>query len=264
MKVHVYDDVIQWKHFPRYRPFVRGIRRSPVNSLHRGQWRGALMFSFICVWINGWINIREAGDLRRYRAHYDVIVMNAERILKNLDLAHRYRMFRNGRVDKCDFFRFEFWLTTMTIWLPSHYLRQCWNIANWTLRNKLKWIFNRDTSIFIEENTFENVVCEVSAILFRPRCVNHLPGVLLFSDLVFLFWAGLITKFFPMINHGFMIENCLFLVTICFLYAASWFKNKVVNDRKFALLACWRVVHASADLCNGLTYSRCHWQGHFP
>ena len=47
----------------------------PVNSPHKGQWRGALMFSFICVWINGWLSNREAGDLRRYRAHYDVTVM---------------------------------------------------------------------------------------------------------------------------------------------------------------------------------------------
>ena len=38
-------------------------------------WRGALMFSLICVWINGWVNNREAVDLRRYRGHYDVIVM---------------------------------------------------------------------------------------------------------------------------------------------------------------------------------------------
>ena len=70
-----HDDVIKWKHFPRYWPFVRGIHRRPVNSLHKGQWRGALMFSLICVWINGWVNNREAGDLRRYRAYYDVIVM---------------------------------------------------------------------------------------------------------------------------------------------------------------------------------------------
>ena len=70
-----HDDVIKWKHFPRYWPFVRGIHRSPVNSPHKGQWRGALMFSLICVWINGWVNNREAGDLRRYRAHYDFIVM---------------------------------------------------------------------------------------------------------------------------------------------------------------------------------------------
>ena len=48
---------------------------SPVNSPHKGQWRGALVFSLICVWIDDWVNNREAGDLRRYRAHYDVIVM---------------------------------------------------------------------------------------------------------------------------------------------------------------------------------------------
>ena len=70
-----HDDVIKWKHFPRSWPFVRGIHRPPVNSPHKGQWRGALMFSLICVWINGWVNNREAGDLRRHRGHYDVIVM---------------------------------------------------------------------------------------------------------------------------------------------------------------------------------------------
>ena len=71
----LYDDVIKWKHFPRYWPFVRGIHRSPVNSPHKGQWRGALMFSLIYPRINGWVNNREAGDLRRHRAHYDVIVL---------------------------------------------------------------------------------------------------------------------------------------------------------------------------------------------
>ena len=70
-----HDDVIKRKHFPRYWPFVRGIHRSPVNSPHKGQWRGALMFSLICVWINGWVNNGEAGDLIRHRVHYDVTVM---------------------------------------------------------------------------------------------------------------------------------------------------------------------------------------------
>ena len=70
-----HDDVIKWRYFPRYWPFVRGVHRSPVNSPHKGQWRGAFMFSLICVWINGWVNNREAGDLRRHRGHYDVIVM---------------------------------------------------------------------------------------------------------------------------------------------------------------------------------------------
>ena len=57
-----HDDVIKWKHFPRYWPFARGIPRSTVNSPHEGHWRGALMFSLICAWINGWVNNRKAGD----------------------------------------------------------------------------------------------------------------------------------------------------------------------------------------------------------
>ena len=70
-----HDDVFKSKHFSRDWPFVRGIHRSPVNSPHKGQWCGALMFSLICAWINGWVNNCEAGDLRRHLAHYDVIVM---------------------------------------------------------------------------------------------------------------------------------------------------------------------------------------------
>ena len=73
--IHSHDDVIKWKHCPRYWPFVRGIHRSPVNSLHKGQWRGALMFSFICAWINGWVNNREVSNLRRHRTRYDVTVV---------------------------------------------------------------------------------------------------------------------------------------------------------------------------------------------
>ena len=79
-----HDDVIKWKHFPRCWPFVRGIHWSPENSSHKGQWRGALMFSLIHAWINGWVNNREAGDLRRHRAHHDVIVIISNYILHEM------------------------------------------------------------------------------------------------------------------------------------------------------------------------------------
>ena len=81
-----HDDVIKWKHFPRYWPFVRGIHRSPVNSPHKGQWRGALMFSLISTRLNGWVNNDEAGDLRWYRAHYDVTVM-LDKIIRSRDVS---------------------------------------------------------------------------------------------------------------------------------------------------------------------------------
>ena len=51
--------------------------RSPVNSPHKGQWRGAWMFSLTCDWINGWVNNREASDLGRLRALYDVTIMHS-------------------------------------------------------------------------------------------------------------------------------------------------------------------------------------------
>ena len=67
----------QLKHFSRYWPFVREIHRWPVNSPHKGQWRGALMFFFICAWMHGWVNNRQAGDLRRPWANFDVTVMTS-------------------------------------------------------------------------------------------------------------------------------------------------------------------------------------------
>ena len=79
MAAEPHDDVIKWKHFPRYLPFVREIQRLPVNSTHKGQWRGVLIFSFICAWTNNWVNNGDAGDLRRNRSHYDVIVMQEYR-----------------------------------------------------------------------------------------------------------------------------------------------------------------------------------------
>ena len=82
IEIVLYDDVIKWNHFPRNWPFVWGIHRSPVNSPHKDQWRGALVFSLIYAWMNDWVNNREAGDLRRYRAHCDVIVMMCLRCLR--------------------------------------------------------------------------------------------------------------------------------------------------------------------------------------
>ena len=55
--------------FPRH-------HQSPVNSPHKGQWRDALKFSLICAWTNGWLNNRDAGDLRHHHAHYDLSVMD--------------------------------------------------------------------------------------------------------------------------------------------------------------------------------------------
>ena len=71
----VHDDVMKWRHFLHYWPFVQRIHRSPVDSPHKGQWRKALIFSLIYASMNDWVNSHEAGDLRPHHAHYNVTVM---------------------------------------------------------------------------------------------------------------------------------------------------------------------------------------------
>ena len=68
-----------WRHqietFSALLAFVRGIHQPPVNSPHKGQGRGALMFSLICAWIHGWVSNPDAGAWRSHHAHYDVTVI---------------------------------------------------------------------------------------------------------------------------------------------------------------------------------------------
>ena len=77
-----HDDVIKWKQFPRYWLFMWGIHRSPVNSAHKGQWHGCFLWS--PPEQNAWVNNREAGNLRRHRAHYGVIVMSIDTVKSNV------------------------------------------------------------------------------------------------------------------------------------------------------------------------------------
>ena len=65
---------------------------------------------------------------------------------------------------------FRYWLLACSV--PSHYLNQCWDIVNCTLGNKFQWNFNKNTTIFIEENNFENVVWKMVAILFQLQHIN--------------------------------------------------------------------------------------------
>ena len=74
----------------------------------------------------------------------------------------------------CVNFRWRFYLS-LFLRVPSHYLNQCWIIVNWKLMNKLQWNLKRNSYIFIQENAFENIVCEMAAIFSRPQCVKLVP-----------------------------------------------------------------------------------------
>ena len=111
--------VTWWRHqmepFSALLAIERGNHRSPVNSPHKGQRRGTLMFSLICVWINGWVNNRKAGGLRRYRAHYDFIVM------------HRW-IDKGSKVDLVLILKLNGVYVTSLYWLSfSYQFQKLWN-----------------------------------------------------------------------------------------------------------------------------------------
>ena len=107
-----------WRHqmetFSALLAICAGNSPVPVNSPHKGQWRGALVFSLICARIDCWVNTGEAGDLRHHPAHYDIIVMSLG--LHNL----------KSKLP-CDAFS-----------MPNHFLNQCWLNVNWILMDKHK------------------------------------------------------------------------------------------------------------------------------
>ena len=59
----------------------------------------------------------------------------------------------------------------------SHYLYQCWSIVNCS--NQIKWKFNRNKIIFVQENALENIFWKMSAIYSRSQCVKNIFNLLL-------------------------------------------------------------------------------------
>ena len=154
----MHDDVIKWKHFPRYWPFVRGIHRSPVNSPHKDQWRGALIFSLIWDWIIDWVNNREAGDLRRHRPHYNVTVMA--------------RIQMKTHIRKCQLPRINLHRSSRSTWFNT--LRPRWNeqhfaddIFKLIFFNGNVWISIKISLKFVPNGPIKNILALVQIMAWR-------------------------------------------------------------------------------------------------
>ena len=138
---------------------------SPVTvEFHKGQWRVALRFSLICAWIKYCVNNREAGDLRRYRLHYDVIVMATALTIELINsscssAAYMRRWTRSSLVQiiACRLFGAKPLTKPMLVYCQLEPYE------------KLQRNFNQYTELFIHETSTENIVCEMAAILFRGR-----------------------------------------------------------------------------------------------
>ena len=168
-----------------------------MNSPHKGQWRGALLFSLICIWINGWVNNREAGDLRRYRVHYDaiVIVMISQIPRCIIGQIPHSAQFCNRNVNMCTFLLqngalLDMWLvlcgmctTGLNSTLKTY--------AKWTLFNKFKLNFFQHLDIF-EDILFALDVFKTSLNVIKTcsKCIEIVPPYWTYDKVIKTYWHG--------------------------------------------------------------------------
>ena len=72
-----------------------------VEYLHKGKWRGILMFSLTCAKTNDWTNNRDASDLRCHRAHYAVTAMTYNTYCEYRGRDKLYRELTRGQLWFC-------------------------------------------------------------------------------------------------------------------------------------------------------------------
>ena len=155
-----------WRHqmetFSALLALCAGNSPVPVNSPHKGQWRGALVFSLICARINDWVNNREAGDLRRHRGHYDVSVM-----LNQQMTAHNWLPIP---------------LTEACWWLPAH-IMYIWKIDTKKGCNRgIHQPFRLWFILTTYSATSDNKVAITMTTVYFTVCVNALLGTAFLAD----------------------------------------------------------------------------------
>ena len=120
--------------------------------------------------------------------------------------------------------------------------RRCWDVVNWTLKNKLQWNFSRSYDIFIQENVFEAIVCEMAAILSRPQCVNMC--VCAYAGYIYgplVMQLGCISCVCNALANGHLHSICL-IGTYTIGYEWLWQRSSAHNYR-LANLLLWFIVH---------------------
>ena len=152
----------------------------PVNSPHKGQSRGALIFSLVCARINDWVNNREAGDLRRHRGHYDVNAYS-----RHESGNYCAQMYLSTRL--CLGIKAQCWLDHRSFLKNGRWdLATCRGTSRvtpiesfrggdfssiWVLKDKVHSNLNRYRELSVTRNEFEHFVWKMH--MFRHQCLRY-------------------------------------------------------------------------------------------
>ena len=149
-----------WRHqmetFSALLAICAGNSPASGKSPHKGQWRGALMFSLICAWINGWGNNDEGGDLRRHRAHYDVIVM-----MRRFDACLVVSLKSDEEAVDLPVIETSWHVSDVTVMIGHSW----WLCCNFTVPTTFRK-FELKYNIWLSR-TCENVFCRMAVIMIR-------------------------------------------------------------------------------------------------
>ena len=147
--VSLHDDVIKWKHFPRYWPFVWGIHRSPVNSPHK----------------------------RPVTRSFDVFFdMRLNKRLSKQSWGWWFETplrswWRYCNVRETMFALHVSW--RMVSSKPSNHLNQRW-LMSVSFSSKYQWKIHQDANIFFQGNAFDIVVASMPTAVSMSQCVGYI------------------------------------------------------------------------------------------
>ena len=133
------------------------------------------MFSLIYFWTNGWAKTRDAGGLKRHRAHYDFTVIM--KLISSTMCLHIPSYFIEWRI------------SSEIMIKGYHTLNVCWHIyspLNCVITGssvKIPRLYGPkllhqpvltcwEFTFFLQQNGIENILCKIWAILFWSRCIK--------------------------------------------------------------------------------------------
>ena len=135
-----HDDFIKWKHFRYYWSFIRGFPWILLTKASDAE----LWCLLISAWTNGCVNNRDAVNLRRHRAHYDMIVIDWHRCVDSISRTVDLGVWR-GWILSSIMARIHRWfvmICRLNLWRTSTItMTSLW--ARWRLKSKASPLFTQ-------------------------------------------------------------------------------------------------------------------------
>ena len=112
---------------------------------------------------------------------------------------------------------------------------QHWHLVSWTFMNELHWNINQSTNIFFQDNSFENVICHMAAILFTPLRDNK-PSLKFYH---WLLWVTVMHVLCPVAQNAIDHSHSSCVVKMCEGTCAALESRVSIHDETSVYVMKW-------------------------